>query len=367
MDIIAFCGAVISNLLFVKNYSEISDTIIRSSRIIFLDANLLKNQKNLAILGNNLNYFKKIIFIETIKTTSYLIPDNIKKSIKYILPFPCDIQRARNYYKKKLIENDDFDILIGIKDYDVDKENEKLKEVFIGDSRYIRVLRSEIIKASKNDRPVLLLGETGVGKTTAARLIHDFSSRRENPFITTAASDFHEGLIETALFGCSEGAFTGAKNSSGYFKMADNGTFFLDEIGLASYELQKKLLLVIESGSYYPLGGNSSINTDVRMIFATNEDLKQKIASGEFKSDLYFRIEHNIIRFPSLREYKEDIKSIAVRECGLFNKSISNEAVRKLEDYDWPGNGRQLKNYLKKACEMVNNDEIKAKDIRFEF
>lgn len=366
-DVIAFCGAIISNMLFVKSFDILDEALIQCSQIIFFDTTLLseKNQRELIVKNQRLK--KKFIYIIPALQNSNPYINETLPFMEYVMPYPCEIENLRAYYSKILVENDHFDLFTALTDYDSNEEDELLRQTFIGESRQIKILRSEIIKAAKNDGPVLLLGETGVGKTLAASLIHKFSSRRENPFITKAASEFQTGLIDSALFGTEEGAFTGAKNKPGFLMAANGGTFFLDEVSLASLELQGKLLLVIESKNFYPVGSEEAKSTDVRMIFASNENLKLKIAEGSFKQDLYFRIEHNIIRLPPLRECREDITIIARKTAEKFNKTLTLDAIRKLEEYDWPGNVRQLISYINRACETVEGETLSAKDIKLEF
>lgn len=366
-DVIAFCGAIISNMLFVKSFEALDETLLQCSQIIFFDGTLLSDFKHREIIRKNERMKKKFIYIiPSLQNTNPYINEMLPV-MEYVMPYPYEIDRLRFYYSKILVENDHFDLFTALTDYDFNEEDELLRKIFIGESKQIKILRSQIIKAAKNDGPVLLLGETGVGKTMAASLIHKFSSRRENPFITKAASEFQSGLIDSALFGTEEGAFTGAKNKTGYFIEANEGTFFLDEVSLASLELQGKLLLVVESGKFYPVGSHELKTADVRMIFASNENLKQKIAEGTFKQDFYFRIEHNIIHFPPLRECREDISLIARKTAEPYGKTLSADAIRKLEEYDWPGNARQLISYVKKACENLKSDKITAKDIKLEF
>ena len=362
-----FCGLVISNMLFVKSYADIDEKRIISSKLAIIDISLFNCEKLIRLIVSDEDLLSKVIFVIPQLFDYSQLDLFIRQKLKNIIPYPCELYYARKIYAKILEDNNHFDILTGFADYDLDNEQYLLKDNFVGNSNTIKRLRSEIIQASKNDKPVLLLGETGVGKTTAAKLIHNFSSRREKSFITKSASEFHEGLIDSALFGTEVGAYTGAIKTKGCLKSADGGTFFLDEVGLASLELQNKLLLVIESGSFYSLGSDKKIETDVRMIFATNENLKEKIACGSFKMDLYFRMEHNIIRFPSLKEYIEDVGNIAIKVCSKSGKNISIDAIRKLESYSWPGNARQLMTYLNNACKRIDSEEIEAKDIILDF
>lgn len=354
-------------MLFVRSYTDVTRAIIDTSEIVFIDTEILDSPISRSIVLAIKDNYKKFIFVHSSLYGREHLLFYVKDALRYIIPFPSSVEQASLIYNKALKDNDQFDLLTAFDDYDIDAEETLLATTFIGKSMAMKKLRGEIIKAAKNDMPVLLLGETGVGKTSAAKLIHQFSSRRENNFITKAASEFHDGLIDSVLFGTNEGAYTDAKTRTGILKSSDGGTFFLDEIGLASIELQNKLLLVVESGSFYSMGSDVKTHSDVRLIFATNEDLKNKISSGAFKKDFYFRMAHNIIKFPSLRDCREDIYLIAESICSKYDKVLSSDAIRKIETYDWPGNMRQLITCMNTACKRKNGIEITAQDIMLEF
>lgn len=229
---------------------------------------------------------------------------------------------------------------------------------FIGSSDKAIELKSKILRISKSELPVLILGESGCGKTHIAKLIHDFSVRNFRCFFDVNVSALPESVAETELFGSVKGAFTDSINRIGYFEKADKGTLFLDEIGDASSALQKDLLKVIETGEFRKVGSTETSSSDVRLIFATNCDLKSKIKKGEFRQDLYYRMASLVVEVPPLRERKEDIVDFckAHLERKKCFKSISEAALRLLTDFDWPGNIRQLQNTIDRAVFNAEND-----------
>lgn len=242
----------------------------------------------------------------------------------------------------------------------------------LGNSRGIREVRKLIEKASRYDYPVLITGETGVGKTLVARLIHLASFRREGPFLHLGCSNIPSDLFESELFGHEKGAFTGAiERKKGKVELADGGTLFLDEITDMSLYNQAKLLLFLESGRFYRVGGTEELSADVRIIAATNRDLKKIIRSKKFREDLYFRLATIEIYIPPLRRRKEDIcplvEDILRRESEKIGKEIkiTPGAIERLTAYDFPGNIRELENIIRRALIEVKGDEIKAENISF--
>lgn len=227
------------------------------------------------------------------------------------------------------------------------------------------LVKKAIVSASQNDMPVLLLGETGTGKSTAARIIHDLSKRKIKPYVHINSSNVDDTFAETELFGSEKGAYTDAQKRDGKFKTADGGTLFIDEIGNASKRIQGKLLTILDTGNYYSVGSDVLKKTDVRLICATNADLKLKIMKGEFRKDLLYRIAGYVIYLPTLRERKKDIGLIAKYIAGKSGKTISELAVKKLESFSWPGNIRQLQFCLERAC-RTQKSEIDIQDIKFD-
>ena len=237
----------------------------------------------------------------------------------------------------------------------------------IGKSAAMQRLRSEIIKASKLNLSVLLLGETGTGKTTVAKAIHELSERRNMPFKTEVLSNSNENLIESKLFGVARGAFTGAVEKAGTIEEANGGTLFLDEIGEITSLIQTKLLQVLSEGIIIRVGSNKEIHIDARMIFATNASLERKIKEGTFREDLLYRINDVTITLPPLRERLEDIPELCTAFLKRENiqKHISDSAISLLQTLPWKGNIRQLEKVLLRAALFYSeNDEIRPGDIR---
>jgi len=211
-----------------------------------------------------------------------------------------------------------------------------------------------IKKVGRFDYPVLIQGETGTGKELVALAIHNESRRSNKLFVPVNCSALPSGLLESELFGHVKGAFTGAnRDKEGRFQLADGGTIFLDEIGDMPPDLQAKLLRVLESGSFEPVGSNKSIKVNVRIISATNKRLEEEVASGQFRMDLYHRLAALPIRLPPLRERLCDIPPLAqffldraTEEMGLDKMSISDNALRSMDAYSWPGNVRELQNVV---------------------
>lgn len=227
----------------------------------------------------------------------------------------------------------------------------------IGEDRGLKTCLMAVEKVAPTDVPVLILGETGTGKELIARAVHNLSERRDRPLVSVNCPTLPANIIESELFGHEKGAFTGAHaQRRGRFEMADTGTIFLDEIGELPIELQSKLLRVLQTGDFVRLGGDQTLHTDVRVIAATNRDLKQAIALGEFRSDLYYRISSFPIRLPALRDRKGDIPLLAehfVRKSAerLDKKidSISAKMISALTEYSWPGNVRELESIIERA------------------
>ncbi|MBR4373659.1 MAG: sigma-54-dependent Fis family transcriptional regulator [Treponema sp.] len=227
----------------------------------------------------------------------------------------------------------------------------------IGNSEKIMELKRKIEKIAKSHLPVLILGESGSGKSHVARLIHELSVRNMRCFFDENISALADSIVESELFGSVEGAFTDSRNRCGCFEIADGGTLFLDEIGEASLQIQKKLLKVIETGEFRKVGSSQIQKTDVRLIFATNADLYGKIQSGEFREDLFYRMANLVIRIPSLRERKDDIPELCQEYLLRKNylKSFSESALEELCGFDWPGNVRQLHSTIERA--VFNSDD----------
>ncbi len=243
----------------------------------------------------------------------------------------------------------------------------------IGESHAMAQLREQIAMAAPTNGRVLILGDNGTGKELVARTIHALSHRRTGPFVEVNCAAIPEELIESELFGHARGAFTGAvSDRRGKFEAADGGTIFLDEIGDMSLKTQAKVLRVLQEQVVEPVGSRQQVAVDVRVIAATNKDLAAAIRAGEFREDLYFRLNVIPIFVPPLRERREDIPRLAeffmtgfAQEYGRRPKAFDPEAIDRLQRYEWPGNVRELRNLIERLVIMVPGDTIGAEDLSF--
>ncbi|SDC14927.1 sigma-54-dependent transcriptional regulator [Niabella drilacis] len=229
-------------------------------------------------------------------------------------------------------------------------------------------------KVAPTDATVLFTGETGTGKEVFARAIHEASNRKNKSFVAINCAAFSRELLEGELFGHRAGSFTGAvKDQAGLLEEAHNGTLFLDEIGEMATDLQAKLLRVLESGEFIKIGETRPTKINLRLLAATNRNLLKEIESGQFREDLYYRISTFKINLPALRERKKDIKELAVFYLRFFAEKtnrkllhISPEAFRALENYNWPGNIRELKNSIERSVILMQDDELHVDDLPLE-
>ncbi|HEY6094067.1 MAG TPA: sigma 54-interacting transcriptional regulator [Gallionellaceae bacterium] len=242
----------------------------------------------------------------------------------------------------------------------------------VGNSPAFLACLEHLTRAAESDAPILLLGESGVGKELAAQYIHNRSVRRNQPLIVVNCASIAVDMFEDELFGHERGAFTGCVGrKQGLFELADKGVLFLDEIGDMPLFMQAKLLRVLESGEFRRIGGTETLRADVRLISATNNDLLKKVQAGEFRQDLYYRIAGIDMRLPSLRERNSDIPALAqailkrITRVGMPHCKFTDEALAKLQSYAFPGNIRELKNILLKAIAESNHGIINAANIHF--
>lgn len=240
----------------------------------------------------------------------------------------------------------------------------------IGNSEAMRYVFSMIEKVKNTDGTVLLIGESGVGKELVAKAIHWGSKRREHPFIPINCGALPDELLESELFGYEKGAFTGAVNRKiGLFEAADKGTVFLDEVSSISPMMQVKLLRFLQERSFMRLGGKDMISVDVRVIAATNEDLKESVDKGYFRKDLYYRLNVIPIEIPPLRERKDDIPLLIRHFIRRFsmrmhrNITITRNAEEALIKYRWEGNVRELENLIERAITITDDDTIGLEDL----
>ena len=237
---------------------------------------------------------------------------------------------------------------------------------FVGTSAATSAVKIDLAKVAATDATVLLTGRSGSGKEVAARMVHDLSARKNQPFIAVNCAALTESLLESELFGHEKGSFTGAvARKRGRFELADKGSIFLDEIAETSPALQSKLLRVLEEKKLYRVGGVDAIDIDVRIIAATNRELKSEIERGTFREDLYYRINVFPIEMPTLSSRRDDIVQLAEHFLASLNYShltLNNPVRELLLKYDWPGNVRELKNVIERATILAGGEPISTED-----
>ncbi len=253
----------------------------------------------------------------------------------------------------------------------IDRRHLQQRTGIIGESAAVQEVLVKIEQMAPVSSTVLVQGESGTGKELVAKAIHDLSPRRGEAFIAVNCAALPETLLESELFGHEKGAFTGAaERRLGRFELADGGTIFLDEIGEIPLSVQVKLLRVLESRSFFRVGGTQPIKVDVRVIAATNRDLKERVGLGEFRDDLYYRLNVLNIYLPPLRERREDIPLLVrrfirelARQHDRMFRGITPEAMQRLVSAPWPGNVRQLRNLIESMVVLAPGAEIRASDI----
>jgi len=259
------------------------------------------------------------------------------------------IQRENVYLRKKLARRFEF--------HDIISKNPRMAEIF-----------DLIRKVSGLKSTVLILGESGTGKELVARAMHHAGERKEGPFVHVACTALAETLLESELFGHEKGSFTGAVSRRiGKFELATGGTIFLDEIGDIPPKLQMDLLRVLQERSFFRVGGTDEISIDVRVIAATNRDLEQAVEDGDFREDLYYRLNVVSVKLPPLRDRREDVPLLARHfvnrlaiELSVPTSGITEDALKVLIDYDWPGNVRELENAIERAMATCGKEKLDA-------
>jgi two-component system nitrogen regulation response regulator NtrX len=245
------------------------------------------------------------------------------------------------------------------------------KNSLVGPSPAVKKLYGEIAGAAPTDASILILGENGTGKELVAKTIHQLSSNPEGPIIIVNCAAIPEESIDSELFGHEKGTMgEDTARNKGKFELASGGTLFLDEIGDMNLKTQAKILRAIESKTFQRIGGGRAIQMDVRILVSTNKDLEQEIKKGNFREDLYYRLNVIPIQVPSLRERKEDIPDlvdaflkVSANQTTGQKKRVTSEVFDALADYDWPGNVRELKNLIERLSIMVKDELIDLKDI----
>jgi len=312
----------------------------------------------------------KVIVITGYSTVSSAV-EVMKMGAFDYLPKPFTPHELRAVTKQAIIERD-----IELTNRALEHQGLKstsLSHQLIGNSPKIKKVISMIQKVAPTDSTVLVYGESGTGKELVARAVHANSKRQGEVFFAVDCGTLSGNLLESELFGYTKGAFTGAyKNKEGILKMADRGTVFLDEISNTSLEVQAKLLRFIETREFIPVGGNQAQKVNIRLIFATNKNLKKMVSEGSFREDFYYRIYVYPIILPTLKDRKMDILPIAYFFLKQFSqnmgKNISgfdDRTAGALMEYDWPGNIRQLKNIIERAVILCEKEKISFKELPF--
>ena len=336
--------------------------------LVFLDINMphLDGMKTMEMINAMEN--PPLVVIVTAYGSEKIAVEAMKKGAYDYVAKPYEIDElriiAKNAFEKISLQEENARLRLEI------GRLEGLGEI-IGQSEAIKEVFDRIEKVGTTDVTVLIEGESGSGKELVARELHKRSKRRNEPLIIMNCAAVPETLIESELFGHEKGAFTGAaERRSGKFELANKGTIFLDEIGDMSVSTQSKLLRVLQEQKFERLGGAETLAVDVRIISATHRDLEEEIEEGRFREDLYYRIKVVNIKIPPLRHRKEDIPLLVNRFIQYFSEehqkrivSISNEAMKILISYNWPGNVRQLKNVIESALVLANNEILDTTDL----
>lgn len=389
-DIVEFCKRACDSLV-EKIFVSLTDKNLKSSlefnslskeksspAIIVIDSLFLQNASSSCFKKLEKNSSLVICFLSSDEKSN--IRSYAEEKFRFVLPFPAKenmfvdcckiiISEYEMEQKSSICLEDEKEKCSQAKDFSQKKsflpEEKSLPDslfgFFAGNSRAIKDIRTKILNYSKNDFPLLLLGETGSGKSSAAKIIHQLSARKERDFVSVNASSVVDSLAVSSFFGVNSGAYTDAIKQKGAIKNADKGTLFIDEIGTASVNLQAMLLSVLENGLVQAVGSDICQKVDVRFLFATNANLSQLMKQGLFRQDLFFRISDNLIVFPPLRERREDIPMIASSIAKEMNCTLSYKALQFLCDYDWPGNIRELKQCIRRATSF--NEKIISEDM----
>ncbi|MBS4067245.1 MAG: sigma-54 dependent transcriptional regulator [Sulfurimonas sp.] len=307
------------------------------------------------------------VIIMTGNATLQRAIESIHLGVKDFLLKPFDVDTLINAIKRE-------DKIQKVKKTFLQNSDKSANSGFLGSSKALDGAINIADKASKTDASILLLGESGVGKEVFASYIHENSLRAKKPFIAINMAAIPDNLIESELFGFEKGAFTDASEAKmGQFELANGGTLFLDEIGEMPYGVQAKLLRAIQEKEVRRLGSSKGIKIDIRIISATNANLTDKIKNGQFREDLYYRLNTIPLTIPPLRERKDEILQIANKyleqnciKYGFELKKFSDEAKKQLLEYSWPGNIRELLSVVERAVILSENNEITQKELFLE-
>ena len=309
--------------------------------------------------------------IQVIMLTGFGTIDSAVKAVRVgafdYLTKPCDLSRIetsiRKAYRMSRLEQQNVMLKLSLAGTEIYSD-------LVGESQPIHDLKDFIARVAGTNSSVLLLGESGVGKEVVARAIHRASDRQNQPFVVVDCGALSENLLASELFGHEKGAYTGAINMKhGLFEVADGGTIFLDEIGELNPTIQVKLLRVLETSQFRRLGGNRDITVDVRVISSTNRNIQKEMTAGNFREDLYYRLNVIVTTIPPLRERDGDIPLLInhflakLRDASGRYKSVSPDSLKYLRAYSWPGNVRELRNILERLVILSPGEQILLEDL----
>lgn len=350
----------------IEGLALLNDEIID---VVFLDI-MMPKKGGIEVLEEIKNHWPDI---EVVMMSGQTNIDTAVKAIKLgaydYLEKPLDVSRiltiARNALRFEYLKRENAALR--------SRQNFQ-QESFIGETESIRRIREIAEQSASSDSRIMILGENGSGKELVARYIHLRSQRCNKPFIEVNCAAIPDNLIESELFGHEKGAFTGAvSNRRGKFELADRGTLFMDEVADMSLEAQAKVLRVVQEMSFQRVGGEGLIHVDVRIISATNKDIMEEIQSGRFREDLYYRLNVIPLHVPPLRERLEDIPKFIEYFCRTIQGprknmdpiQFSDQAFEVLMEYSWPGNIRELKNFIERITILVDEPEITEETVRY--
>lgn len=362
-DVLYYCKKAVENKYNISQITSFTNFRLNPSPINIVDSCIL--EQNQDFLNNpDSEFIKKSICVLEPETPPHILT-SIEQIFPYTLSYPPNPQLLLSYieilnsnqsnifHPKMLMEKTEYNC------------PDTINGSFSGNSEIMKKIRCEIISAASCNSPVLLLGETGVGKSTAARLIHELSSRKLFKLQPINMATLTENLVESTLFGTLEGAYTDAKNREGLLKVADKGTVFMDEVCTMDVIVQAKLLVVLQDGIIEKLGSDVQENIDIRLISSTNADILSMLNNGTFRKDLFFRISDLIIEIPPIRQHKEDLEIMCHEFINDKNVTLTAGAIEKIKSYDWPGNIRELHQCLNRALIRCTDNIITPELIDF--
>ncbi len=379
-----------------KNYPPILSAVLEEEGFETLTANsgqdalniLESSDVDIVLTDMKMPAMDGIALLERIKERDPDLPVIMMTAYGTVEKAVEAMQKGAYSYLLKPFDNDRLILYVNKANlmFQVVKENRRLKDAvklqysfgnIIGKSKGMQEVFETIRKVAPSNATVLVEGDSGTGKELVAKSIHFNSLRRDKPFIAVSCSALAETLLESELFGHEKGAFTGAVTTKkGRFELADGGTLFLDEIGELSQNLQIKLLRVLQEKVFERVGGVKPISANIRIIAATNKNLKQEVANGRFRDDLYFRLNVVAIVLPLLRQRSEDIRLLTNHFIGKYADEhttgttvtgVDREVGRLFYDYSWPGNIRELENVIERAMILCSGETITVSDLPKEF